>query len=104
MTTTSCPQPPAQSGLSPEAVPYAGHRGPKAADQRTSVVVGVTQRCQPPTEPGESRDALDVCWPRFLAACGIMPVPLPNVPGLAVDVAETVGAQGILLTGGDDLG
>jgi N5-(cytidine 5'-diphosphoramidyl)-L-glutamine hydrolase len=67
------------------------------------MIIGVTQRCLPPTEHGESRDALDVRWPPFLAACGIAPVPLPNVPGLAVTIAETVGVQGILLTGGDNL-
>jgi gamma-glutamyl-gamma-aminobutyrate hydrolase PuuD len=65
--------------------------------------VGITQRCLPPTEFGERRYALDARWFEFLTACGLTPVPLPNEPDIAVDTAKAVGAQGIILSGGDDL-
>lgn len=68
------------------------------------MIIGITQRSLPPNEHGESRDALDVRWPRFLGACGITPVPLPNAPDLALGIAITVGVQGIVLSGGDNLG
>jgi putative glutamine amidotransferase len=66
-------------------------------------VVGISQRCLPPNEFGERRNALDVRWPEFLAACGLTGVPLPNDPELALDTVTAVDAAGIVLTGGDDL-
>jgi N5-(cytidine 5'-diphosphoramidyl)-L-glutamine hydrolase len=65
--------------------------------------VGVSQRCLPPNEFGERRYALDARWFGFLAACGLTPVPLPNVPDLAVRTAAALGLRGLVLTGGDDL-
>jgi gamma-glutamyl-gamma-aminobutyrate hydrolase PuuD len=65
--------------------------------------VGVTQRSLPPNEFGEHRDALDTRWPPFLAACGLVGVPLPNLPWLAVATARELGLGGVLFTGGDDL-
>jgi N5-(cytidine 5'-diphosphoramidyl)-L-glutamine hydrolase len=67
------------------------------------IAVGVSQRCLPPTGHGERRYALDTRWFGFLAACGITPVPLPNVPGLAVRAANALDLRGLVLTGGDDL-
>lgn len=65
--------------------------------------VGITQRTLPPTEFGEVRTALDVRWPRFLARCGLVGVPLPNDPQLAINAMESLGLKGIIFTGGDDL-
>ncbi|RZB17009.1 gamma-glutamyl-gamma-aminobutyrate hydrolase [Streptomyces sp. F001] len=65
--------------------------------------VGVTQRALPPTEFGEVRDALDIRWPAFLAACDLAGVPLPNVSDIALETVVGLAPAGIVLTGGDDL-
>lgn len=65
-------------------------------------VVGVTQRVVA-GEHGEVRLALDVRWPAFLAACGLVGVPLPLDPELAEQTMDRVGCAGVVLTGGDDL-
>jgi N5-(cytidine 5'-diphosphoramidyl)-L-glutamine hydrolase len=65
--------------------------------------VGVTQRVLPPDGLGEVRNALDVRWTHFLAACGLLAVPLPNSPGLAVRTAEELDLAAVVLSGGDDL-
>ncbi|WP_181860726.1 gamma-glutamyl-gamma-aminobutyrate hydrolase family protein [Streptomyces diacarni] len=66
-------------------------------------LIGITQRVQPANEFGERRDALDIRWPDFFAACGIAPVPLPNRPDLVLTVARESGVRGLVLSGGDDL-
>ncbi|WP_371551445.1 gamma-glutamyl-gamma-aminobutyrate hydrolase family protein [Streptomyces sp. NBC_00554] len=66
-------------------------------------LVGITQRALPPTQFDESRDALDVRWPVFLAACGLAGIPLPNVAKIALKTADCFTPRGIILTGGDDL-
>ncbi|MGI5155433.1 gamma-glutamyl-gamma-aminobutyrate hydrolase family protein [Microbispora sp. CA-102843] len=50
----------------------------------------------------ERRDTLDQAWADFLAACDLLPVPVPNRPA-AVELIELAGAGGVLLTGGNDL-
>jgi putative glutamine amidotransferase len=69
----------------------------------TPVAVGITQRSLPPTEFGERRYGLDSRWFPFLAACGLVAVPLPNLAAVAVHTAEALGLGGLILTGGDDL-
>jgi N5-(cytidine 5'-diphosphoramidyl)-L-glutamine hydrolase len=66
-------------------------------------LVGITQRSLPPNGCGERRYALDMRWSAFLAACGLIGVPLPNVPKIAVDSAEAAALRGVILSGGDDL-
>jgi gamma-glutamyl-gamma-aminobutyrate hydrolase PuuD len=65
--------------------------------------VAVSQRVTVVSEYGERRDCLDQSWTRFLAACGLLPVLLPNVPEAALALCETAGIGGLLLTGGNDL-
>lgn len=65
--------------------------------------VAVTQRVAIVPAYGERRDCLDQAWTRFLAACGLLPVPLPNVTEAAVALCEHAGVGGIVLTGGNDL-
>ncbi|NUO97500.1 MAG: C26 family cysteine hydrolase domain-containing family [Nonomuraea sp.] len=48
----------------------------------------------------ERRDTLDQAWADLLAACGLLPVPVPN---RAASVALIELAEGVLLTGGNDL-
>lgn len=68
------------------------------------IPIAVTQRVAVDPAHGERRDALDQRWAPFLAACGLLPVPLPNDADLAVALAERVGVAGVLLTGGNDIG
>jgi gamma-glutamyl-gamma-aminobutyrate hydrolase PuuD len=65
--------------------------------------IAITQRVAVIPEYGERRDCLDQAWPRFLAACGILPLALPNVPNVALSLFQNVKVAGLLLTGGNDL-
>ncbi len=66
-------------------------------------VVGITQRSLAPTEFGELRYGLDRRWFSFLAGCGLVAVPLPNLAEVAVDSARVLGLRGIVFSGGDNL-
>ncbi|HVV13127.1 gamma-glutamyl-gamma-aminobutyrate hydrolase family protein [Amycolatopsis sp.] len=66
-------------------------------------VVGVTQRVVDCAH-GETRLALDVRWAGFLDACGLVAVPLPLDPELAVRTMRRTGCGGLVLTGGDSIG
>lgn len=68
-----------------------------------SATIGITQRSLPPTELGELRDGLDRRWFSFLAACGLVVVPLPNLAEVAVATARTLGLCGLVFSGGEDL-
>ena len=65
--------------------------------------VGVTQRVAVVADYGERRDCLDQAWTRFLAACDLLPVLLPNVKDAALALCERAGIDGLVLTGGNDL-
>jgi putative glutamine amidotransferase len=65
--------------------------------------VAVTQRVSVVPAYGERRDCLDQAWTKFLAACGLLPVLLPNVTETALALCEGVGIAGLVLTGGNDL-
>jgi putative glutamine amidotransferase len=64
--------------------------------------VAITQRVSVVPAYGERRDCLDQAWTRFLAACGLLPILLPNVTEAAVALCETAGIAGVVLTGGND--
>jgi N5-(cytidine 5'-diphosphoramidyl)-L-glutamine hydrolase len=65
--------------------------------------VAVTQRVWVVPGYGERRDCLDQAWTKFLAACGLLPVPIPNVTDVALALCEGAGIGGLVLTGGNDL-
>ena len=65
--------------------------------------VAVTQRVSVIPAYGERRDCLDQAWTKFLAACGLLPVVLPNFAEAAVALCERAGVCGLVLTGGNDL-
>jgi gamma-glutamyl-gamma-aminobutyrate hydrolase PuuD len=65
--------------------------------------VAVTQRVSVVPAHGERRDCLDQAWTKFLAACGLVPVLLPNVTAAALALCEGIGIRGLVMTGGNDL-
>jgi putative glutamine amidotransferase len=66
-------------------------------------LVAITQRVSVIPAYRERRDCLDQAWARFLAACGLLPVLLPNVAEVALALCEGVDIGGLVLTGGNDL-
>jgi putative glutamine amidotransferase len=65
--------------------------------------IAVTQKVVVDPEHGIRSDALDQRWWRFLGACGLAGIPVPNDVDAALRVVRTVPVGGILLTGGNDL-
>jgi N5-(cytidine 5'-diphosphoramidyl)-L-glutamine hydrolase len=65
--------------------------------------VAITQRVSVISDYGERRDCLDQAWTKFLTACGLLPVLLPNVTEAALALCERAGVAGLVLTGGNDL-
>jgi putative glutamine amidotransferase len=63
----------------------------------------VTQRVAIDQHYGERRDCLDQGWTRFLFACGLTPMPVPNHVAAALALCETAAVAGIVLTGGNNL-
>jgi len=66
------------------------------------IAIGVTQRVEV-AATGERRDCLDQRWADWLAACGLLPILLPNRPETAVEICRQAGVAGLLFTGGNDL-
>jgi N5-(cytidine 5'-diphosphoramidyl)-L-glutamine hydrolase len=66
-------------------------------------MVAITQRVAVVPEHGERRDCLDQAWPRFMAACGLLPVAVPNVIDVALAILSDPRIGGLVLTGGNDL-
>ncbi len=66
-------------------------------------IVAVTQRVSVVPERAERRDCLDQAWPRFLSACGLLPLLVPNVVEVALELCAENRIAGLLLTGGNDL-
>lgn len=66
-------------------------------------IVIYTQRVEIVESYGERRDCADQNIPRFLEACGYMPVPIPNVVHALEEYVENITPAGILLTGGNSL-
>lgn len=65
--------------------------------------VAITQRVSIVPAHGERRDCLDQAWTKFLWACGLLPVLLPNVVDAALRLCGGAGITGLVLTGGNDL-
>jgi N5-(cytidine 5'-diphosphoramidyl)-L-glutamine hydrolase len=66
-------------------------------------LVALTQRVAQIADRAERRDCLDQAWPRFLSACGLRPLALPNLPEVALGMCAELDVAGVLLTGGNDL-
>lgn len=66
-------------------------------------VVLYTQRVEVAESYGERRDCADQNIPRFIEACGYLPLPLPNIRNIAERLIEQIQPSGIVLTGGNSL-
>lgn len=66
-------------------------------------IVIYTQRVEIVESYQERRDCADQNIPRFLAACGCLPVPTPNVMEDPAVYVESLRPSGIVLTGGNSL-
>jgi N5-(cytidine 5'-diphosphoramidyl)-L-glutamine hydrolase len=65
--------------------------------------VAITARVVVDPVHGTRSDAVDQRWWPFLAACGLVPVAVPNDPSRALRLMHRLPIGGILLTGGNDL-
>jgi N5-(cytidine 5'-diphosphoramidyl)-L-glutamine hydrolase len=65
--------------------------------------VAITQRVSVVPHYGERRDNLDQAWARFLEACGLLPLAVPNVMEVALTLCREQAPAGVVLTGGNDL-
>jgi putative glutamine amidotransferase len=68
------------------------------------MIVGVSMRVVGSTTYHEPRDAISHDWVAFLDAMSVTPVPVPNTLRSPSGFLQTIGARGLILTGGDDLG
>ena len=66
-------------------------------------VVLFTQRVEIIESYQERRDCADQRIAEYISACGYVPVPVPNNPEYAVEIANRVEAAGIVLVGGNSL-
>lgn len=62
-----------------------------------------TQRVEIVEGYGERRDCADQNIPRFLQACGYLPIPVPNICGIVQGIIDEIRPAGIVLTGGNSL-
>lgn len=68
-----------------------------------SRLVALTMRDAYLKERGESRDCLETAWWRFLRACNLAPICLPNDPAIAGELLNQIEVAGLILTGGGDV-
>lgn len=66
-------------------------------------IVLYTQRVEVVENYGERRDCADQNIPRFIEACGYLPVPLPNIGNIVEKLIGQIQPSGIILTGGNSL-
>lgn len=66
-------------------------------------IIGFTQRVEIVEIYNERRDCADQRIADFISCCGYLPCPLPNKADIAVEIAERVHIDGIILTGGNNL-
>ena len=66
--------------------------------------VGITQRVEVVERYNERRDCLDQRWSVLLGQCGILPVPLPNSYEYTENNLDCYQLDGLILSGGNDIG
>jgi putative glutamine amidotransferase len=66
--------------------------------------IAVTQRVEEFYDGAERRDCLDQSWTRILVEIGFMPIPMGNQIDDVGQFIDSLQIEGILLTGGNDIG
>lgn len=66
--------------------------------------IGITQRVLEDHKTGERKDTLDQAWYDLGKALDILFVPIPNNPEHVKEYAESLGLEGLLLSGGNNIG
>lgn len=66
-------------------------------------IVLYTQRVEIVEAYGERRDCADQNIPRFIEACGYLPIPMPNSWSVAKEMLQHISPAGIIFTGGNSL-
>lgn len=66
-------------------------------------IVFYTQRVEVIESYGERRDCADQNIPRFIEACGYLPVPVPNNWEISKQMLQQLQPSGIMFTGGNSL-
>lgn len=66
--------------------------------------IAVTQRVEYVKAIKERRDALSQEWAELAEICGFVPLILPNRLSMAKEMLQKIPPDGILLTGGNDIG
>lgn len=69
-----------------------------------SKIIALTQRVETIEAIQERRDALSQEWAELAEYCGFMPLFLPNRRSLAEKMLQKIPPDGILLSGGNDIG
>lgn len=66
-------------------------------------LIAITMRVDPVAERNEVRDALDQAWLRFFSMAGARPLLLANGLDDPVAYLRSMGASGVVISGGNDL-
>ncbi|MCH8502341.1 MAG: gamma-glutamyl-gamma-aminobutyrate hydrolase family protein [Aliidiomarina sp.] len=66
--------------------------------------IAISQRYDQVPGRDEWRDALDAKWAQLLEQLGFLPILLPNYLHDVVQYLESVGIDGLILSGGNDIG
>lgn len=66
-------------------------------------IIVYTQRVEIIEAYNERRDCADQNIPRFIHACGYIPIPIPNISNLIPELFEILKPNGVIMTGGNSL-
>lgn len=66
-------------------------------------LIAITMRVDPVAGRNEVRDALDQAWLRFFSMAGALPLLLPNGLDDPVAYLRSMGASGLVISGGNDM-
>ena len=66
--------------------------------------IGISLRIVPTLNYNEERDALSHDWPQFLEKLDLIPILIPNRINNVSEFLDEVGINGLILSGGDNIG
>ena len=66
--------------------------------------IGISLRIVQAPNYDEKRDAISHDWPHFLEKLDLIPILIPNQTGNVSEFLDTIGIDGLILSGGDNIG